>query len=270
MSDSHLIFVDYEEVERIKDFYKAAPAMAFVGSPMHIVSSVQFIGEDAKPLFFYSSGDFMYPNNIRKVVKRFPASVFFNVYGLAEIAGRFFMNKIDRHTGYAHYSSIGENIGGTECRIINNQVYLSSAFKFFGYITNSRFIPSKSKHPTGDLVQQEGGITSLYGRANDEIKIGGNKISLKHIEKKISGILKDDICILFDMRHPALGTLFALALQTKNKYKRSALIERLRKHLRPYEIPHMFYYISKIPYTQTVKIDRNRIKDKAKDLVPIM
>ena len=270
LSESHLIFVDYENVNQIKEFYEADPKIAFVGSPMHILSSVHFIEQKYAPLFFYSSGDFMYPSNISKIRKRFPSSIFFNVYGLAEIAGRFFINRIDAKSDCAQYSSIGENIEGTEYEIINDQIYVGSQFHFFGYITNSRFIPSDIKHPTGDLAQRKEGVTSLYGRVNDEIKIGGNKISLKYIEKEIAAIFKDDICILFNTKHHTFGTLFALAMHTKSKYTRNALIKRLRDHLKPYEMPHMFYYLDEIPYTQTMKIDRNAIKQNSAKLTPIM
>jgi len=270
ISDSHLIFIDYENISELKVLYKQKTDLSFVGSPMHLLSAIQYIDKNKVPKFFFSSGDFMYSHNIQMFFDKFPLNVFFNTYGLAEIGGRFFVNRIDSSTPIENYNCIGKNIDGTEFEIVNDEIYVSSGFNFYGYITNDRFIHAESKHPTGDLVKRDGNSFSLCGRLNDEVKIGGNKISIKHVERRISECLKNDICILLVTVHYTLGKIIVLVIKSNSQYKRSGLIKNLRSKLKPYEIPHLYYYIDTIPYTHSMKIDRILIKKNIEKLVPIL
>lgn len=269
ISGSYLRFMDYERIHDIRDFYQKDPELAFVGSPMHILSSFSYIPEGSSPKFFFSSGDFMHPHNIQAILKKFPKSTYYNVYGLAEVAGRLFVNRIDSSMDYAHYAAVGENLEGTSYKLIEDQIHVQSDFLYYGYVTGEGFVSSQSPYPSGDLLRMQEGVPSLCGRANDEVKIGGNKISLKYLEGKISAIFPDDLCILFDDNHPRLGTFMALGLKTKNRYKRVELIRRLRAQLKPYEIPQMFYYLAEIPYKQSMKVDRAAIRLAKDSLTPI-
>ncbi len=270
LTDSHLIFVDYPDIGKINEFYQRNSSIAIVGSPLQLMSFAHHINETYTPLFFFSSGDFMYSSNMEKILQKFPSTIFYNVYGLSEVAGRFFMNIVDNDTDIDTYSSIGQNIDGTEYKIIDGQMFVSSPFLFFGYFIGDEFIPAATEHPTGDLVQENEGIISITGRIDDEIKIGGNKISLRFIEQKVSSVFQSDICILFDILHPRFGTIFALALKTENTYTRTEILDKLVPVLRPFEIPHLFYYVEEIPYTQTMKIDRNMLKNNIETLQPIV
>lgn len=268
LSGSHLIFADFRDDTQITKWFRKYNDLSVVGSPMHIMTIIHLIPPGMSPRFFFSSGDFMYPVNIKKVLEKYPESQYFNTYGLAEIGGRFFINKIGPQTDYEFYSALGTNIEGTEYEIAGDQCFVKSESLFLGYIYSNRFAPSQVNHPTGDKVLEVNGIIELYGRVDDEIKIGGNKISLKHIEGKINNLF-EDTCVLFDTRHPRLGTLFALAIYTDKIYSRSWIIERLKSELEPHELPHYFFYLKEIYYTQSAKIDRNKIKENVKELMPI-
>ncbi|EJF06911.1 acyl-CoA synthetase (AMP-forming)/AMP-acid ligase II [Thiovulum sp. ES] len=210
LSKSHLIFLETqnlkEDVEKNSSIYNE---LSYVGSPMQIVSMLPFI-RNKNPKLFFSSGDLFYPQIISSIFDKFPDSKIFNAYGLAELSGRLFINKISEN----NFSKIGKNINRTEVKIIDSEVVVSSDLLFSGYIKGSEFIKRTSESfKTGDIVIEVDKELEFYGRLNDEIKVGGNKISLKYIEKKVSNVLtKDFTPILINKEHNLLGNIVILIL----------------------------------------------------------
>lgn len=268
LSGSHLIFDDYKLIHKINRIF-SINKIGVVGSPMHIISSLKNISPQNTPPLFFSSGDFISANTIRSVLSKFPESIFYNVYGLAELAGRFFINKIDPSTEYIKYDKLGQNIEGTEYKIKDSQIFVKSSFSFSGYIIDNTFFPAETFHATGDLTRKGNKGIQLIGRSDDEIKVAGNKISIKYIENKIKNILNQSLAILLPVKHSSLGYMIALILPSETKTSRTKIIQMLRTELKTYELPHMFYHIENIPFTQTMKIDRNQILKSLDKLKPI-
>jgi acyl-CoA synthetase (AMP-forming)/AMP-acid ligase II len=264
-SKSHLIFADVLDLKEIENLSYKYQNLSYVGSPMHITSMLPFI-KNRTPEFFFSSGDLFYPQIISSISEKFPTTKIFNVYGLAELGGRLFINRISEKS----ISSIGQNIKGTEVNIIDNEVVVKSGFLFSGYIKGDKFYPRENEFfKTGDLVIKVDGELEFYGRNNDEIKVGGNKISLKYIEKKISPFLSKEITpILISKEHELLGNITILILfsEVDVDLNRLELISKLREDLESYEIPHIFYKTKKIFYTQTMKIDRKELLYHLEDM----
>ena len=262
MTGSHLRFEDYEKVTALAEHYAGRQHFGVVGSPMHLTSALQFIPKEAKPHLFFSSGDFLSAASSARILNAFPGAVMYNVYGLAELAGRFFINRIDSSTPAERYETIGSPIGGTRYRLDGGQLYVSADFLFKGYIRGNRYQPAAEWHPSQDLARQGEHGMYLIGRADDEIKVLGNKVSLKHIENRIKRILDMDLAVVLASEHPGFGNILSLVLDDSNKLSRSDLIRQLRTRLDPYEIPHQFFTMDEIPFTQSMKIDRTAIADR--------
>jgi acyl-CoA synthetase (AMP-forming)/AMP-acid ligase II len=263
LTGSHLYFEDYENVHDVGRLYTADNTnIGIVGSPMHLTSALRFIPQEARPHYFFSSGDFFSAASTKRIFNRFPDTVMYNVYGLAELAGRFFINRIDAATPVEQYEIIGSPIDGINHRIDNNQLSVSCDFLFQGYIREGRFEPTATWHPSQDLVEKGEHGLYLIGRANDEVKILGNKVSLKHIENRIKRVLDRDVAIAIASEHPQFGNILSLVLEDKGGLSRHDLIRLLRDQLNLYEIPHQYFVIDDIPFTQTMKIDRMAIMEK--------
>jgi len=270
ISGSHLRFLDLGELEAIDSYYDEDNACGIVGSPVHLMMAASKTSASRKPALFFSSGDFIYSSSIKRILGKFPGAVFYKAYGLAELAGRFFINRIDSGTPEAGMDALGGNIPGTSYAVREGQIYASSDYLFSGYLIGEDFVPATREHPTGDLVKQEGGRLVLSGRLSDEIKVGGNKISLKYIESQASSVLKDDIVVVIAQPHELLGNLICMVLYTQHRDKsRNGLMKQLREVLRSHELPHYYYYIDELPYTQSMKVDRKEIARNLKSLDPI-
>ena len=263
LGKSHIIFLDIDDIKDISDLSSKYDELSYVGSPMHLISILPFI-KNKNPKLFFSSGDIFYPSVIKDIVKKYKNTIFYNVWGMAELGGRMFINKVT-DDNLDTISSIGNNIFQTEIKIVDDEVCVKSDFLFDGYIINNKFIQRKDEFfKTGDKIIKVNNYYEFFGRTNDEIKVAGNKVSLKYIEKQISLILTDTITpIVVSQQHELLGNLIVLVLYSKNsiQYTRQELILELRDVLESFEIPHKIYITNTVPYTQTMKIDRKKIVD---------
>ena len=270
LTGSHLRFEDYENVPTCGNHYAGQRDIGIVGSPMHLTSALQFIPQEAKPRLFFSSGDFLSVASIARILNTFPDTVVYNVYGLAELAGRFFINRIDSTTPAERCETIGTPIDGIHYRLDDDQLFVNADFLFKGYIRAGRFEPATKWHPSQDLAKQGDHGLFLIGRANDEIKVLGNKVSLKHIENRIKRVLDRDVAVALASEHPVFGNILSLVLDDCTGLSRTDLIRQLRTQLKPYEIPHQFFIMDEIPFTQSMKIDRAAIADRLDSLRAIL
>ncbi|MES0488520.1 MAG: class I adenylate-forming enzyme family protein [Leptospirales bacterium] len=269
ITESFLIFSDFDHIDSLPEILEKNENCSILGSPMHILMSLAKIKPNYKPAFFFTSGDFIYKNSITSILSKFPEAVFFKVYGLAELGGRFFIQPVNSSMAPELIDGIGNCIEGMEYETREGQLYVKSDFLFQGYIRNGIFDKSIQWHATGDIVKTDHGVMVLAGRSDDEIKVGGNKVSLKHIEGKVTEIFPETGIAVVPQEHPTLGNLICLVFEGDCGIGRSELIKKLKGKLENNELPHKYYTMENFPFTQTMKIDRKEIGRLLKDLKPL-
>ncbi len=269
ISKSTLYFSDFNDTQIIKTLGVSQPQIGIIGAPLHLVAILKDIPDSFDPLYFFSSGDFLHSSHIKLILGMFPSTQIFKVYGLAELAGRFFIKKIDKSTNENEYDHIGEVLGIHDYSVDENQLYVTSQSLFYGYIKDGEFIQKEESHPTGDLVEQGSVGLELKGRKSDEYKVGGNKVGIKNLEKKINPLFPEDQIVLVPTPNPLFGNLINFLIRTDNSYEKKDIIARLRTKLETYEVPHQFFYIKSIPYGQSFKIDRRKIAQQIDGLTQI-
>ena len=204
---------------------------------------------------------------------KFPLTLVYNVYGMAELGGRFFINKIDNNTDSDQYKRLGKNVNGTQIKIDEKEILVKSNLLFYGYIKDNVFLERKEDFfKTGDKVIMVDDHYEFFGRCNDEIKVAGNKVSMKYLEQKISLVMPDTYTpIVIYEEHHFLGNILILVLYNKDNLclEREKIIKRLRSNLKVYEIPHKIYYTSELTYTQTMKIDRKQLVFNLNEMQPL-
>ena len=91
-SKSLLIFEDYENIQNVNKYKKITNELNVMGSPMHIITSIRYLKKYSFiPKYMFSSGDMINTTIINDIIDSFKNIVFFKVYGLAELAGRFYI-----------------------------------------------------------------------------------------------------------------------------------------------------------------------------------
>ncbi|QSZ41234.1 AMP-binding protein [Sulfurimonas aquatica] len=267
ISNSQLIFDDYKNTSNIDKYIQKHPDLSIVGSPMHLITAFGSINNDKyKPRLFFSSGDILNDLIIDKIINKYIDIIVFNVYGLAELGGRLFVNRIDGTTPINNRKQIGESISGSNVKIENDTIVVKADFLFYGYIIDNKFIVNNEWFNTKDTILLDNYHTVLAGRTNDEIKVGGNKVALKYLENKISGILNIEFLVITSKRHALFGNLIVLVIKGDSNLSRRNILIKLNASLEQYEIPHEIYTIEEIPFTQTMKIDRKSITESLSNL----
>jgi len=262
-SKSLLIFDDYQNINNLEDYKSISQELNIVGSPLHIISSISPLKKASiLPRFFFSSGDSISDTIIEDTLRNFKNITFFKVYGLAEVAGRLYVNSIKNIEEIPH---IGAHLPSMDVEVEEEEIVVSSHILFLGYIKNNTYTERQKKFYTGDLITIENGNTILKGRKNDEIKVAGQKVSIKYLENIVDTTLKDldiNIIIIVPTPHNLFGNILNMIIDNPS-LTRKKIVKYLRNNLKPYQIPHNFYYINpqKIPFTQTMKIDRPALKE---------
>jgi len=262
-SKSLLIFDEYKNINNLEHYKNISTELNIVGSPMHIISSIEPLKNASMvPKFFFSSGDTINDTIIEDIFNHFKNIIFFKVYGLAEVAGRLYINTIKKRE---EIRNIGIHLPSMNIEIKETEIIVSSKILFLGYIKNNQYIKRENNFHTGDLVTIEDGNTILKGRKNDEIKVAGHKVSVKYLENNVNHILNVldiNILIIIPTPHSLFGNTLNMLIDNPS-LKREEIVKALKNNLKSYQIPHSFYYIhaDNIPFTQTMKIDRPSLQN---------
>jgi acyl-coenzyme A synthetase/AMP-(fatty) acid ligase len=257
-SKSLLIFDEYQNINNLKHYKSISTDLNIVGSPMHIISSIEPLkNASMTPKFFFSSGDAINDTIIEDILKHFKNVIFFKVYGLAEVAGRLYINTIKNKV---EIRNIGIHLPSIDVNINEEEIIVASKILFLGYIKDNQYTKSENRFNTGDLTTIEDGNIILKGRKNDEIKVAGHKVSVKYLENNVNHILNVldiNILIIIPTPHSLFGNTLNMLIDNPS-LKREEIVKALKDNLKSYQIPHSFYYIhaDQIPFTQTMKIDR--------------
>jgi acyl-CoA synthetase (AMP-forming)/AMP-acid ligase II len=259
--NGHLIFEDFENVSRVSLLAKEYNELGIVGSPLQVNSAMSFLPDNHNPKIFFTSGDVVSKDAITRILTTFPNSIFYSVYGLAELAGRFFVNKITSQ-GKTPWDALGREIKGTRSSVKDGHIMVDSHFLFYGYVIGDKFIKVNRPYDSGDVAKEVDGELYFIGRSNYEIKVLGNKMNLTYLETKIKNVLGSDELAVIALPDPRFGNLIALVLKDWHG-DRGALQEALRKALNPKEMPHKFFTTDQFPMTSTMKLDRKMLADQA-------
>ena len=130
-----------------------------------------------------------------------------------------------------------------------------NAQAFFQY-NNKRY------YRTGDLCfVDEDGDLQYVGRIDFQTKINGFRVELSEIEHYASESLKNEnICICVAYQNAIGATELGLAIQGSEAIDTEFVLDFIRKHLPPYEVPGSVRILQSLPLNANGKIDRNAIK----------
>jgi acyl-CoA synthetase (AMP-forming)/AMP-acid ligase II len=246
--------------------------IGFGGSPIQLVRLRGRVDADGGPEMMVSSGDFLSPVMIDDILAAFPAAQVHKLYGLTELAGRFCCMPHDRLM--ADKAAVGWPLAGFEGRITDaapgeiGEVEARGPLLMAGYYRAGGIFSPRAAgwFRTGDLGRQgpDGAIT-LAGRADDVVKVGGEKVDRQSIEQALSDLLvRQEYCVLA-VDHPLVGLCPALFIAASPDDVAppgwSAIVAHLRARLPARFTPGLMYRLEKpLPRLANGKVDREALK----------
>lgn len=243
----------------------------FGGVPVHFARMSGGLDgrEQSKRLrFLMNSGEHLAAPLLLEIQKMLPQVSIYCVYGLTEVAGRLCV--LDPSMVKKKAGSVGHPLPGMKVTIRDEkgsvlpankqgEVYVTGVSLMKEYLNNPE-ANAKSVKPfgfaTGDFGRLDSdGYLYLEGRADDIMKVGGEKVSLKMIEESVYGFEAFEDYIVAPFFDKLMGHVPCVyyVLKSGFQFKKKILLKKLKTILPPNHIPAFFNQVEEIPRSTSGK-----------------
>ena len=265
-------------------------ATGFGGVPAHYVRVADAIEEGAPTpelRFLMNSGDHLPINVLKILIKAFPESEFYCVYGISECAPRVCClppDKVREKMG-----SVGRPLPSTQVEIIDDdgqsapvgeigEVYVRSACLMKEYFRAPEVTAQSMTErgfKTGDLgYLDDDGDLFLTGRNDAVFKSGGEKVSCRLIEETLrdSELFRDTLedVVVLAMEDHFLGKVPCIYYVAKEggDFDQRAVRRYLSSKLPRSHVPSEFVALREIQRSASGKVVKDALRDPANQLSP--
>ncbi len=222
---------------------------------------------------------------IERAMQLFPEAAFTNAYGLTETASTIFVLGPDDHRAAAEsndpavrrrLASVGKPLPGVEVEIRDaegkrvaagehGEVYVRGEQVSGEYVGRASQLVAGGWFPTRDGGYFDaGGFLFLEGRIDDVIVRGGENLSPGEIEEVLLEHPAVADCAVVGVPDVQWGEGVAAAVVLKDDARCSAgeLQEWVKQHLRSSRVPQRVCFERELPYNETGKLLRRKVKEK--------
>ncbi|MBN1469272.1 MAG: non-ribosomal peptide synthetase [Fusobacteriaceae bacterium] len=266
---NHLIMKDIIEDDELN-------CLKFTPSHLKILNSISYESNSFKT--FIIGGEQLYKKDLQKILDKKNVRII-NEYGPTEATVSCVYYEYKDQV--EEIVPIGKPIWNTEVLILDDnkkpinpkekgELYISGEVLAKGYLkeelTKDRFIEVEGRifYKTGDFVYlDENNDFVFLGRKDDEVKISGNRVNLKEIEKSIK-TFEETLEVFVEYDTHKLVAFLVLKENTNSNLER--LKNYLKKILPQYMIPNKFNLVDKIEIGTNGKIDKNNLKDNEENI----
>ncbi len=149
------------------------------------------------------------------------------------------------------------NFNNKYVKIINNELYISSKF----VSTSINNLIDSDWYPTGDRVQilQNNPIKfKIYGRINDVVNIGGNKVDVNEVEDEIRANPYVRDVIVYAKSNSITGNILVANIikNVKSNINEKGIIDYLSSRLPNYKIPRIINFVEKFQLNRVGKVQK--------------
>jgi len=254
----------------------------FAGVPSHfqmlLRKSPDFITTEFPNLKYVTqAGGKLADPFIKDFVETFPEVDFFVMYGQTEATAR--LSYLPPEMLGEKLGSLGKGIPGVKLEVLNKngqhvrpgeigEIVATGQNVMKGYLNDSALTSKTIKDRklyTGDIATiDEDGYIFIVAREKEFIKVGGERVSPKEIEKVITSLQEVVDCSIIGVEDELLGEALKaiIVLQDGNEEYiieeeiKSACAEKLGFH----KVPKYFQFIDKIPMSDTGKKKALKLK----------
>lgn len=223
-------------------------------------------GEDADPWLAYGGGPM--PNTTPARLRRiWPRARFVNCYGLSEATS--ITHYMPWRLAQGRWDAAGIPVPGTWDRIADTgELLIHSPTAMIGYWrreeeTAARFVDGWLR--TGDLAARDSdGFLRVFGRMDEVINRGGEKISPFEIESALCELAEIMEASVVGLPHPELGQVPAalVVLRHGHRLDPQSVRARLSERLADYKVPVVFRAIDELPRNASGKVLRPAVETR--------
>ncbi len=229
-------------------------------------------------------GEAFAPSRLRAAMAALPDARFSNVYGPAEV-NQCTVHHVDTPPADDGSVPIGLPWDGVEMLIVDGEhvvdddrpgeLWVAGPTTMRGYWERpdltDRSLTTRNDgtgpwYRTGDLVRRSDDGLIFLGRADNQVKVRGNRVELEAID----AVLRDHASVsggaAFVDRTGAEPRLVAVVSPELDDSEKKSLIAHLRSQLPPYAVPTDLFVVGSLPRTPTGKIDRPATASAIADL----
>lgn len=169
---------------------------------------------------------------LRRVNERFPNVQVLQKYGTTEFGSP---QTISRANDSLWLKFKG---AASEFKVVNGMLWLRSKGTMLGYMNAPPPLTQDGWFCTGDLVEVDGDWLRFRGRADDLIKVGGEKVSPSEVERVIMDLNFIRDALVFAESHPLMGQVLAARIAVTIDCPPSKIAAIVRQHCRRHLGPH--------------------------------
>ncbi|MFP2905135.1 class I adenylate-forming enzyme family protein [Pyxidicoccus sp. 3LFB2] len=201
----------------------------------------------------------------QRLLRAFPASRVYTNYGQTELSPRVLCLRSDHPaflsnaTGYPVGNLTVKLTAGGELCVRGDQLMLG----YLGAPEATREKVEEGWLRTGDLAELgPDGLVTLLGRNDDQLKVGGERLSPFEIEAALRELPGVEDAAVWGREDPLYGTTLTAFLQLRPEAPcppRNELRRALRDRLSTHKVPTDFYRVEQLPRTANGKLQRARL-----------
>jgi acyl-coenzyme A synthetase/AMP-(fatty) acid ligase len=177
----------------------------------------------------------MDPLTLKRLGDRFPSVQLLQKYGTTELGSPQTVSRSNDSLW------IKFKEGGPAVKVVDGVLWLRSEGTMLGYINAPGPDTSSGWYCTGDLVEVDGEWLRFLGRADDVIKVGGEKVSPSEVEHVIRELDFVRDAAVTGESHPLMGQIViaqvAIAHGAPLRNAAAAVRQHCRRRLGPHHVP---------------------------------
>lgn len=285
LSGSDIRFINDVDARELAREIKSFQPTLLNSTPSLIFQAVEFLGAEfsssLKSVVF--GGEPLMLRRLKDWYARYGSeTTFYNSYGPTECSGISTWKQIEAED-FDCWSvcPLGDPLPGARVIVSKNgynacrtgevgEVWIGGRPVSEGYLgdplmTADRFLPDYAAigqrlYRTGDIARREdNGALCIYGRADSQVKINGNRIDFAEIEDALSAHPSVQQCAIFkDTENESAECLTAYITCTHENVSFDELRSHLEHRIPRYAVPSRFAFAEFIALTPNGKVDRRQ------------
>jgi fatty-acyl-CoA synthase len=233
-------------------------------------------GESLRVLVFGASGSS--PDFVKRLHGQFPAAGIYTGYGASEFGPVTRVYPSEFASGQE--VGVGRPVAGVRIEVVDEaeveqseetrgRIVVYAPWQMIGYMGKEDHLARDGKGIiTGDIGEIKDGFLHLWGRVSDMIKSGGEQVFPVEVERVVLQHVGVESAAVYGVPDNEWGERVECAIVPTETWNPDEveLREFCRKRMSGFKVPKRFIFLSSLPLTSNLKLDRRALVRAASDV----